>query len=333
MGWFDGNPASLWKHPPRGRGPAVRRLPRRRRCGRGQGPAVRRRRRPAVRRRAAQPRCIRRPGHEEAKQLLAAIYDKLGYGAENGTWRNFYLMGALELRHGAIPPSLSLASPDMIQALTVEQLFDSIAIRVNGPKAWSQTLTIDWDFTDESSRHRTTLVQRGPDPLGRSRAGRRRPHADPHQAAAAGHARGPRPGRHPDRGDLGALQRLLGLLDTPDPGFRSSPRDRGAPDGCPKGGATSGVPLPGPLADIRLDAPGPQRARACFGQQLLRSEITAIQRRPSTEARASHRGAPARTRPATRESTRGFNPKLRRLARFIPLTWDFMVWPGWLVST
>ncbi len=69
----------------------------------------------------------------------------------------------------------------------------------------------------------------------------------------------------------------------------------------------SGVPLPGRLADIRLDAPGTQRARACFGEQLIRSEITATRRRPSTEARASHRGAPTRTRPATRESTRGFN--------------------------
>ena len=138
------------------------------------------------------------PGHAEAKELLASVYDKLGYGAENGTWRNFYLMGALELRHGAIPPSLSLASPDLIQALTVEQLFDSIAIRVNGPKAWSQTLTIDWNFTDVSSRHRMTLSNGALIHWADPDAERRRPHADPYQVAAAGHARGQRPGRHPD---------------------------------------------------------------------------------------------------------------------------------------
>ena len=42
------------------------------------------------------------PDHAEAKALLADAYEQLGYGAENGTWRNFYLMGAYELRHGSV---------------------------------------------------------------------------------------------------------------------------------------------------------------------------------------------------------------------------------------
>jgi alkyl sulfatase BDS1-like metallo-beta-lactamase superfamily hydrolase len=159
------------------------------------------------------------PGHEEAKQLLAATYDELGYGAENGTWRNFYLMGALELRHGAIPPSLSLASPDLIQALTVEQLFDSIAIRVNGPKAWSQTLTIDWNFTDVSSRHRMTLSNGAlihwadPTPGG----------TDLTLTLTKPQLLGMLAGQGLEgiqtAGDPAVLERLLGLLDTPAPGF------------------------------------------------------------------------------------------------------------------
>jgi alkyl sulfatase BDS1-like metallo-beta-lactamase superfamily hydrolase len=159
------------------------------------------------------------PAHEEAKQLLAATYDQLGYGAENGTWRNFYLMGALELRHGAIPPSLSLASPDMIPALTAEQLFDSIAIRVNGPKAWSQALTIDWDFTDESVRHRMTLSNGAlihwADPAPGD--------ADLTLTLTKPQLLGMLAGHGLDgiqaAGDQGVLQRLLGLLDSPDPGF------------------------------------------------------------------------------------------------------------------
>jgi alkyl sulfatase BDS1-like metallo-beta-lactamase superfamily hydrolase len=159
------------------------------------------------------------PGHQEAKKLLATTYDKLGYGAENGTWRNFYLMGALELRHGAIPPSLSLASPDLIQALTVEQLFDSIAIRVNGPKAWSHALTIDWDFTDQSTRHRMTLSNgalihwANPAPGG----------TDLTLTLTKPQLLGMLAGNGLDgiqtQGDPGALHQLLGLLDTPDPGF------------------------------------------------------------------------------------------------------------------
>nr|WP_318209639.1 alkyl sulfatase dimerization domain-containing protein [Streptomyces sp. SJL17-1] len=37
----------------------------------------------------------------EAKNALASVYERLGRGAENGTWRNFSLSAALELRSGA----------------------------------------------------------------------------------------------------------------------------------------------------------------------------------------------------------------------------------------
>ena len=219
MGWFDGNPASLWKHPPQ---EAAHRYVE---CLGGTDAVVAKARQYADSgdlRFAAEllnHAVFADPGHEEAKELLAATYDKLGYGAENGTWRNFYLMGALELRHGAIPPSLSLASPDMIQALTVEQLFDSIAIRIDGPKAWSQALTIDWDFTDEGARYRMTLSNgalihwANPAPGG----------TDLTLTLTKPQLLGMLAGKDPEgiqtTGDPGALQRLLGLLDTPDPGF------------------------------------------------------------------------------------------------------------------
>src|SRR5690606_3846650 len=40
----------------------------------------------------------------------------------------------------------------------VEQLFDSIAIRINGPKAWDLHLLIDWVFTDLDRTYRTELT-------------------------------------------------------------------------------------------------------------------------------------------------------------------------------
>ena len=169
------------------------------------------------------PSCARAraadPSRTDARQALAAIYDQLGYGAENGTWRNFYLMGALELRHGAVPPSLSLRSPDMIGALTVEQLFDSIAIRVNGPKAWSETLTIDWDFTDDSSRRRTALANGVLVHWSGPRLGDADLTVTLTLAQLLGLLAGQGDAGLTSRRDIGVLHRLLGLLDAPDPGF------------------------------------------------------------------------------------------------------------------
>ena len=88
-----------------------------------------------------------------------------------------------------------------------------------GPLAWSQGLTIDWDFTDQSSRHRMTLSNGAlihwadPDPGG----------ADLTLTLTKSQLLGMLAGNGLDgiqaAGDLDVLQRLLGLLDTPDPGF------------------------------------------------------------------------------------------------------------------
>ena len=45
----------------------------------------------------------RRPGepkNQAGRDLQADALEQLGYQAENGTWRNFYLTGAMELRNG-----------------------------------------------------------------------------------------------------------------------------------------------------------------------------------------------------------------------------------------
>jgi alkyl sulfatase BDS1-like metallo-beta-lactamase superfamily hydrolase len=85
------------------------------------------------------------------------VYTRLGHGAENGPWRNFYLQGASELRHGVpeLPPEVR--SAELVAALSVEQVFDSIAIRIDGPRAWNEALAIDWVFTDLGETYRTEL--------------------------------------------------------------------------------------------------------------------------------------------------------------------------------
>ncbi|MGP4096546.1 alkyl/aryl-sulfatase [Nonomuraea sp. KM90] len=157
LGWFDGNPANLWPHPPRES--ATRYVE----CLGGGAAVV------AFARRYIDENDLRfavqllnhavfaDEGNKEARDLLAEVYTRLGHGAENATWRNFYLMGAHELADGIVSATVETPSSDFFAALTVEQIFDSIAIRVDGPRAWHERLSIDWHLTDLGERYRTTL--------------------------------------------------------------------------------------------------------------------------------------------------------------------------------
>lgn len=156
MGWFDGNPASLWELPPE------ESAARYTECLGGVDAVVEKARTyvdAGDLRFAAQllkHAVFADPEHAKAKDLLAATFERLGHGAENGPWRNFYLMGATELREGIVASPVQ-TNVGMAAALSVEQLFDSIAIRIDGPRAWSERLTIDWHVTDLDEDHRMTL--------------------------------------------------------------------------------------------------------------------------------------------------------------------------------
>ena len=89
------------------------------------------------------------PGNQEARELLADALTQLGYQAESGPWRNFYLTGALELRQGVTKGAApSTASPDLLRALTIEQILDFLAVRLNGPKASGKHIAVNLSFTD-----------------------------------------------------------------------------------------------------------------------------------------------------------------------------------------
>ena len=155
MGWYDGHPSSLWEHPP------VETARRYVDCVGGVDAVVGKAREYADQgdlRFAAQllrHAVFADPEDTDAKELLAQVFEKLAYGAENATWRNCYLMGARELRQG-IEPTVFTAS-SMASALTVEQVFDSLAIRVDGPAAWDLHSVVDWHLTDLDQHYRTTL--------------------------------------------------------------------------------------------------------------------------------------------------------------------------------
>ena len=76
------------------------------------------------------------PDNVSAKELLAGIFEQLGYQYESASMRNSFLAAAQELRVG-VPQSLGLdpTGPDAIRALTASQWWDAVAIRVDSRKA------------------------------------------------------------------------------------------------------------------------------------------------------------------------------------------------------
>jgi alkyl sulfatase BDS1-like metallo-beta-lactamase superfamily hydrolase len=88
------------------------------------------------------------PDNAQARALLADTYEQMGYQAESGPWRNFYLTGALELRQGIPEGSPGKMSPGMVQGLPLENVFQALAVRLNGPKAEGKRLVLNLNFTD-----------------------------------------------------------------------------------------------------------------------------------------------------------------------------------------
>jgi alkyl sulfatase BDS1-like metallo-beta-lactamase superfamily hydrolase len=225
MGWFDGNPAHLWEHPP------VEQAKRYVDVAGGIENTVARALAYAedgdLRFAATllNHAVFAEPGHTGARKALAGVYDQLGHGAENGTWRNFYLMGAHELRTGVAHTTLDLTNPEMAMALTVDQLIDSLAVRVNGPRAWDVSVAIDLVLTDEGRTWRLELSNGAL--IHRSRStDRPAPGETPADltltlskpqllAVLAGKGLD----GVPTVGDPSALAQLNGLLDTADPDF------------------------------------------------------------------------------------------------------------------
>jgi alkyl sulfatase BDS1-like metallo-beta-lactamase superfamily hydrolase len=89
------------------------------------------------------------PTNTDARNLQADALEQLGYQAESSTFRNAYLMGAQELRKGPPKPSSNaVRGRGLLLAMTVEQVFDSLAVRMKQEELGGLTTCINWNFTD-----------------------------------------------------------------------------------------------------------------------------------------------------------------------------------------
>ena len=93
----------------------------------------------------------------KARNLLADIYTQLGYRAEAGTWRNIYLTGAQELRHGVIDWPTQRLSLALIRATPTTMMLDFAAVRLNPEKAQGKTLKINLVLSDMNETHLITV--------------------------------------------------------------------------------------------------------------------------------------------------------------------------------
>lgn len=94
------------------------------------------------------------PNNKTARNLEADALEQLGYQAENATWRNEYLMGAYELRHG-VPKvtGTETDSPDTLRAMPIEMYLDYMGIRLNSQKAEGKKIHINLNLTDKHQHY------------------------------------------------------------------------------------------------------------------------------------------------------------------------------------
>lgn len=93
------------------------------------------------------------PQNQAAKDLLADIFEQLGYQQENPGLRNSFLAAAYELRSG-IPQgeTASTTSPDIIRAMSTELFLNFLAIRMDSRKAEGMRFTMNLITPDNGEK-------------------------------------------------------------------------------------------------------------------------------------------------------------------------------------
>jgi alkyl sulfatase BDS1-like metallo-beta-lactamase superfamily hydrolase len=75
------------------------------------------------------------PDNKDARNALASAYDQLGYQAESGAWRNYYLAAAASLRGNAVESvSGNGQSRSFVSAIPTAVFFDALATRFDAAK-------------------------------------------------------------------------------------------------------------------------------------------------------------------------------------------------------
>lgn len=96
------------------------------------------------------------PTNMKAREMEADALEQLGYQAESGPARNAYLMGAQELRSTEPLQGMTTISADVISAMSLSQLLDYIAARLNSQEADGENFKMNLVINDTADK---ALVQ------------------------------------------------------------------------------------------------------------------------------------------------------------------------------
>ena len=159
LGFFDGNPANLHPHPP---------VEAARRYVDYMGGADHIVARARADHEAGDDRWVAEvlkhvvfadPDNTEARRLLADALTQLGYQAESGPWRNFYLTGAQELRDGVVipPAEISTVTPDVIEAMDTSLILDYVSVRLRHAEVADLRTSVALVLPDVGEHYRLEL--------------------------------------------------------------------------------------------------------------------------------------------------------------------------------
>ncbi len=95
------------------------------------------------------------PTNREAQLLQADTLEQMGYQAESGPWRGFYLSGAEELRNGVNPNAgtSNKGGLEVLKVIELEALFDFLGIHLDASRAAGKMIILNWVFTDKPTEN------------------------------------------------------------------------------------------------------------------------------------------------------------------------------------
>jgi len=89
------------------------------------------------------------PDNKDARAALASAYDQMGYQAESGAWRNYYLAAAASLRGNAVESlSGNGQSRSFVSAIPTAVFFDALATRFDAAKGRAAKGTFQFMLPD-----------------------------------------------------------------------------------------------------------------------------------------------------------------------------------------